>query len=225
MNILYNFASRSRPSKFFATLDNIIGNATHPDYFIVCTLDIDDVSMNTKEVRDKIAEYPKVIPYWGFSTGKIDAINKNVCFAPAWTILVNVSDDFVFLKHGFDTQIIEYMNQFFPDGDGFLHLPDGAVNHRLCTLSILGKPYYDRFGYIYHPDYKSVYCDQEATEVAKILGKHVYVDNQLFVHNHPVWRKAEWDEQYRKTEDPVVYAADAETYQQRKARNFDLKNN
>jgi hypothetical protein len=222
MRILYNFASRSRPNKFFACLDNIHSLARHDNFVIIATLDVDDPTMNTPEVRYRISEYKKVVPYWGFSKSKIDAINKNVCFALEWDILINTSDDFVFLKEGFDKTIIDDFWEGFRSTDGFLHYPDGAVNEKLATMSIIGRPYYDRFGYIYHPDYVSVYCDKEAQEVAKRLCRYKYINNQLFEHRHPVWRKTEWDDQYRKTEDPVIYAKDAETYRNRKANNFDL---
>jgi hypothetical protein len=51
-------------------------------------------------------------------------------------------------------------------------------------MCILGKRYYDRFGYIYHPSYKSLWCDNEFTEVAAGLGKHTYFGACLFRHEH-----------------------------------------
>ena len=39
---------------------------------------------------------------------------------------------------------------------------------------------------------------------------------------HPVWRKNEWDEMYRKNESAENYAKDREVYLRRKANNFDL---
>jgi hypothetical protein len=176
MKICYKFATRSRPNKFFSCLDNITSLAKNIDYFILVSIDIDDESMNTHEIRCRISNYDNVIPYWGYSNqNKITAINRDVCFAPDWQILINVSDDFMFLKDGFDLQIIQDMQTYFPDLDGFLHYPDGHTNSKLATMSIFGRKYYDRFGYIYHPDYESVYCDQEAQEVAKKLGKYKYI--------------------------------------------------
>jgi hypothetical protein len=223
MTICYKFSTRSRPDKLFSCLENIHSLSKHDDYYILLTLDVDDNTVTTSEVRDKIATYPKVIPYWGISQGsKIVAINRDLYFAPSWDILINMSDDFVFLKPGFDVQIIQDITNYFSDLDGFVHYPDGAVNSKLATMSIMGRKYFDRFGYIYHPDYESVYCDQEAMEVAKKLGKYKFINNQLFEHRHPRWKKAEWDEQYRKTEDAKVYAKDRETFMRRKANNFYL---
>jgi len=51
------------------------------------------------------------------------------------------------------------------------------------TLPILDRVYYERFGYIYHPDYLHMFCDQEMTAVAHMLGKAVTLP-LLFPHNH-----------------------------------------
>ncbi|MFK5283673.1 hypothetical protein ACI3PL_29270, partial [Lacticaseibacillus paracasei] len=78
-------------------------------------------------------------------------------------------------KTGFDELLRAYFLQFFRDFDGVLHLPDGKIKHELCTYSIMGRAYFERFGYIYHPDYTSLWCDNEFTEVAQILGKWAYL--------------------------------------------------
>jgi hypothetical protein len=228
MKIIYNFASRSRPEKFFETLDNVRSLATHDDYAIVCTLDKDDPSMTTPEVMDRALTYnKKVWPIWGISKNKIDAINRGIPYIKNWgallnwSILVNISDDSRFLVAGFDKIIIADMQTHFPDLDGVLHYPDSHTKDLLLTMSVMGRRYYDRFGYIYHPDYISLYADQEATEVAKKLGKYKFINTPLYDHLHPVWNMAQWDDQYRHTES--FYATDGATYNRRKALNFDLK--
>ena len=61
----------------------------------------------------------------------------------------------------------------YPDTDGVLWFNDGFQGNRLNTLCILGKKYYERFNYIYHPDYISLYCDEEQTNVARNMNKMV----------------------------------------------------
>lgn len=222
---LINFATRSRPDKFFNCMDNIIGLLSNEnDFQIIVTADIDDKTMCNDEVRDKVAAYPNTKIFYGLSKNKIDAINKNVPLADGdWDILINQSDDMFWLQNGFDKIIADHMNKYFPDFDGFLHYHDmSPASDVLCTLSILGRKYYERTNYIYHPDYANVYCDQEATDVAKKLGKHKYFNINLFEHRHPVWKKAEMDEQYVKTENRDGYAADHAIYQMRKKKNFYL---
>lgn len=193
----------------------------HDDYKIQLTLDYDDIDVIGDDVKEKISSYgEKVFAMWGQSENKIHAVNRDMEFSGEWNILICMSDDMVWVQEGFDIQIIKDMHHYFPDGDGFLHYPDGAVNQKLATMSIMGKKYYDRFEYIYNPEYESVYCDQEAMQVAKKLGKYQYINNHLFEHKHPRWKKSEWDEQYRRTEDPSVYARDRRTFMRRQANNF-----
>jgi hypothetical protein len=222
MRLLYNFATRSRPEKFFKVLDNIKTLARHEDWRVIVTADADDSSMANEEVKNRAAGYENVIIYYGFSKNKIDAINRSLPFAGDFDILINISDDQLFLVEGFDLEIIKDMQEFFPDTDGFLHYPDSFAKDKLATLSIIGKKYFDRTHYIYNPEYKFVYCDNEAYDVAIMLGKHKFIDKKIYDHYHPVWRLAEWDELYRKSENPTTYAIDGATYQLRKANNFYL---
>jgi hypothetical protein len=220
MKILYKFASRSRPQKFFETLENIRNMAHHDDYTILCSLDVDDPAMKTQEVLEILKFQRRIRVIWGHSKNKVDAINRNMDTAKDFDILINMSDDMRFIQPGFDLKIIEHFEKYFLDLDGVIHYPDGNVNQLLMTMSIMGKTYFDRFGYIYHPSYTSLFCDNEATDVAKILGKYKFINEQLFEHLHPAFRKSEMDEQYKHTES--FYAIDGAIYKQRQSRNFDL---
>jgi hypothetical protein len=73
---------------------------------------------------------------------------------------------------------------YFPDLDGALHYSDGYQKNKLITLSILGRKLYDYFGYIYHPDYKSLYCDNEFTQEVYRLDKVKYIDHVIIKHEH-----------------------------------------
>lgn len=220
---LINFASRSRPTKLIACIENIQEHIETDDYLILLSLDADDPTCATKEFNAKLKSYKNVIPVYGFSENKISAINRNIWMVEDFTILINMSDDMHWLEKGFDKIISDHMEQFFPNTDGFLHYHDmSPACDILSTMSIMGKRYYERTNYIYHPDYANVYCDQEATEVAKKLGKHKFFNIHLFEHRHPIWKKAEMDEQYLKTEEKEGYARDHATYIRRKKKNFDI---
>lgn len=220
--ICYKFASRSRPAKFFDTIHNINAQAVHRRYFILASLDQDDPTMNKEDVRGWIHMHPEIIAYYGVSGSKIAAINRDMEKAPHWNILINVSDDMRFIVKGFDQEIISHFQEYFPDGDGVLHYPDGnEPGTRVMTMTIAGRKYYERFGYIYPPEYKSLWCDVEATEVAQRLGKWKYINQQLFDHQHPAHNKAPMDPQYQVTESH--FYADFAIYERRKAVNFGLK--
>lgn len=207
--ILYNFASRSRPDKFFKAIENI-NKLSKTDHIIAAKIDIDDPSML---LTFGSFDLPNLKVYSGYSKNKIDAINRDI--PDGWDILVNMSDDMVFTKEGFDLDIIEAFNG---DYDQFIHFPDGYTDNRLCSMSIMGKDYYDRFGYVYHPDYVSLWCDNEAQDVAKDLGKYKFVNKNIFIHDHPAWTGAKADQQLIDTQ--KYYRQDQRTYNKRKACGF-----
>ena len=221
--ILFKLPSRGRPERFFRALDSIVLNlACDYAYHISCTLDEDDTTMNNKEVVSKLLQYKNTSIEWGASKSKIDAINRSMPNVP-WDILVSFSDDMVFNVYGFDELIRQEMSQNFADTDGYLHFPEKDSMAALCVLTICGRKYYDRFLYIYHPAYKSLFCDNEQMEVAKMLGKYVYVPYIIFEHRNPAYshygevRDAMFEEQQQ-----VGWTTDQATYNLRKSKNFDL---
>jgi len=198
--ILYKFATRNRPERFQQALDSILNNADGTNFRIIVTIDDDDEAMQT---FSKEYSHPNVRFVSGVSNNKIHAINRDMDFAMEmdWQILVNFSDDMQITSSNFETVVREafYVSGAW-DFDIFLHLPDGFANERLCTLSIMGIDYFKRFNYIYHPSYVSVYCDNEATEVAKRLGRYLYKPDSVFTHLHPSNVNMYWDSLYEKNE-------------------------
>lgn len=205
MVILFKLTTRSRPDKARKTIKSITDNVVGP-YNLIVTADADDSTM----VGFKGATY-------GTSKSKVDAINRDVP-PDGWDILVNVSDDQVFHQDGFD-QIIRAV--FAESLDQFIHLPDGYLTTELPTMSIMGRDYYNRFGYIYHPDYFSLWCDNEAMDVAKSLGCYKYVDAHIFTHAHPAWTGERPDAQLEHTQG--FYRRDERVYKKRKAMGFPLE--
>ena len=222
--ILYILASRERPEKCIRVLDNIQSLSRNKDYQILVAADVNDSTMCNDEMRDKVKSFPNTKIHYGISTGKISAINRDVMLADeGWAILVNVSDDQIFTKEGFDIEIISDMEKYFPDTDGFLHYTDGSPSGKvIATMSIMGRKYFERFNYIYHPDYFSLWCDNEATDVAKKLNKYVFLEKDIAQHLHTIWGKAENDELYKRNSTRAIWDADEKTYHRRKKMNFGL---
>lgn len=219
MKILYNFASRSRPHKLIACLGNIFSLARHNIFEIVVTLDEDDVTVNNEAIKNMVEGFgEKVNPIFGVSKNKVDAINKNVTASKDWDILCNHSDDMWFIKEGFDLDIIEAFKGY----SGLVHFPDQKAKKALITYAMMSRDYYERFGYIYHPDFVSVYCDHEQQDVAKRLNKYKFVNKNILEHRHAIWGYGERDELLNKTQNPIIYAKDKQTYQRRMKINFGL---
>lgn len=209
--ICFNFASRSRPKKFFDCLDNIRQFTSDKDYFVLAKLDDNDREIENYKAR--LNDYPEVTPVFGISKSKVHAINRGL-EGVKFDILCNHSDDMFFIKKGFDILIKEYCTE-----DSFVHFPDQVVTI-ISTYSIMDWVYFNRFKYVYNPAYRNLWCDNEATDVAKILGKYKFINEKIIEHRHPQYRLSERDMQYRKTE--ATYWAEKIVYERRKARNFDL---
>jgi len=217
MTILFKYASRERPERFFKGLDSIVGNVTSDDYHILCSFDSDDPSMNNDAVRDRLSLYGNLTYYFDTSTSKVEAINRDLYKAPKFDILVNFSDDMEFTVKGFDEIIRREMP---PDLDWVLHFPDNTTNgKRLMTMDIKGKAYFQRTYRIYHNEYRSVYCDDEETQKAKLLGCYKFVDQNIFKHDHWLFG-GEKDDLNRRNDSSDMYAHDRDVFRRRKKNNF-----
>lgn len=219
--ILFKYPSRNRPTYFFEALDTIVNNMSDPDnYHVSCTLDLDDNTMNNPEVIERIKSYGgNVSVEWGTSDSKVHAINRNL---PDYgDIIVVTSDDFHIKFYGFDALIRQCYNEY--GEDILLHIPDQDAGAVLATMFIADRAYYNRFGFIYHPDYFSLHCDNEVQEVAQKLGRYrLYNSPGLIVHLNGAYGHRPKDELFIKQQE-IGWSKDLETYNIRKARNFDLQ--
>lgn len=220
--ILIKIPTKSRPEQLLKNLDSYYKKLSgNTDCHFLISCNSDDESMNNPTIIDRLSNYPHLSVRFGDIKNKIDAYNKNIEeFIGSFDILVVASDDMLPIKYGYDQIIAEYMIKFFPDFDGTLHFFDGHVAQETNTMPIIGKKYYDRFGYIYYPEYQSMYCDNEFTLVAKILKKEKYINELIIEHLAPAWGKAYSDELYQHNN--AMISDDATLFKSRQARFFDL---
>lgn len=220
--LLIKMPTRSRPEQFFKTLDTYYKKLSNSiSYHFVISCDIDDNLMNSPHVIEKLKKYEHLSYYYGNSCSKIEAYNCDIDKHLDFDVLLVVSDDMEPTVDSFDAIIMKKMHQYFPDYDGVLNFHDGNVGERCNTLPIIGKKFYDRFGYIYHPDYKSLFCDEELTLVSRILGKEVVFYEMLIKHKHPDWDSSyASDDLYKHNQ--TFFDRDEKIFKERQARNFDL---
>ena len=208
--ILIKYASRGRRDLFLSRMKNIQDTISKSaTYLILVSIDEDDSSM--KNLPDFSNTYICV----GKSNNKIEAINANMNVVPNWDLLINFSDDMEFVVNDWD---LEIQKHYTPDC--FIHFNDGYVGDKLPTMSIMDKVYYNRFGYIYHPSYKTESCDAEAMYVAMMLGKHKYINTVLFKHKHPCNTGGGTDETYKRN--GVFAKDDHKNYFERMKNYFDI---
>jgi len=227
MRILYKLTTRSRPELAKRAIQSVIDNSVSDDFEIWVTLDHNDEA-TIDEIENLEKTYNEKYNRWVIShcvtlvnkCTKISAINRDLeeIKILKWDILVNLSDDQVFVKKGFDEDI---RNAFADNLDQFIHFPDGNRKD-LCTMSVIGRDYFNRDGYIYYPEYITECCDDEAQEVAKLRGCYKFVDIEIFNHLHPAYNKAEWDRNYADNLTLDKQSHDRDLLAKRRAINFGL---
>lgn len=193
MRILLKCPTRSRPDKVLATLRKYVALAKERDLIgVAISCDDDDTSMHQADVQRSIRSLLEPLAwhrlFFGPNKSKIQACNANMNeIEYPWDIVVLVSDDMVPQIVGWDTILRTHMNAYFPDTNGLLWANDGYQGDKLNTLCIYGRKFYDELGYIYHPDYKSLFCDTELSDRCKtdLAPRCKYIPYCLIRHEHP----------------------------------------
>lgn len=220
MKFLFKYPTRGRPEWFRQTLNLyyfMLGNSNKNEYEFLITLNTDDETMNNNEMREFMDSYTHLRYKYGEHKDKIAAVNADM-ENEDFDILFLISDDMTPIVPGFDNIIVELMQKYFPKLDGALHFDDDCLGgNRTITLSIMGKKLYDRFGYIYHPDYQSFYCDVEFTDEVRRMKKVFYSPLVIVKHDYKGNQKNR-DETYRRNS--TLGIRDKATYERRKVVGF-----
>jgi len=226
-HLLLKYPTRQRPSKFMANLNSYLEKLSGKHQItLVVSMDTDDILCNNGAIQRfldiKRSDTLNVIYSYGESKGKIAAINRDIPNTP-WDILVATADDMEPIEDHWDDIIVQDMFREFPDLYGAINynndprLEEKGVDgfKTLITLPVIGRKLYDKFGYIYHPDYKSEWCDNEQTEVFEALGVLTHVNKRPIVHK---W--AENQDDLMQHNMRVGSSVDKAIYDRRKANGF-----
>lgn len=234
LKLLIKYPTRSRPEQFLKVLQAMVSTAKHPELLtFLVSFDVDDESMNGAILQRASQIHNGITFVAGTSRNKVHAINRDMEMAGEWDIVMVASDDMIPQVEGWDEIIREGFNEDvqlmntltmtiqpevfkMPNLDKSLWFFDGH-QHRICTLVVMGKDRYNKFNYIYHPDYISLWCDNEWTEV----NAPVKNETILFKHEHPAWGGGlEMDALYQRNEG--YFTVDEATYMRRKSLNFPI---
>lgn len=218
IKILFKYPTFKRPEWFKTTLEKyqaMLSGENRCEFLI--TLNEDDWNMSTPAMKMFMKGFPNLTYIYSPHKNKVAAINADM-EGTEFDILFLISDDMIPVAPGFDLIISEHMKKYFPDLDGALHYNDDCCGKDRCiTLSIMGKRLYDCFGYIYHPDYASFYCDNEFTDEVRRLGKVQYFPEVIVKHDWQGWG-SDRDEVYRRN--TQLGKGDEAVYRRRKAAGF-----
>lgn len=221
------FPSRGRFGRWLDSVHSITQNVYDPTkVYLLNVFDDDDPEMRDCNVYLKNMLGLQYHQVGGTSTSKINAINRGMEHIPDkfqdWDIVVVMSDDMRFCADGWDELIRIAMKAHFPDTDGYLHFLEKDSLTALNVMTIKGREYYKRFNFLYHPDYLSLFCDNEQMQVAKMLGKYAYIGSEIIKHLNPAYGYLPKDQMFLDQQD-IGYGIDEQTYFRRKAMNFEIE--
>jgi hypothetical protein len=108
----------------------------------------------------------------------VDAANAAARVATG-DVLIVVSDDFG-CPEAWDRALAGVLG----DRRDVAVLVHDGVEGRIMTLPILGRVLYERLGYVYHPGYVSMFCDDDLTHTAAAMGRLVDARQLVFPHRH-----------------------------------------
>jgi hypothetical protein len=218
MKLLVKIPTRERPERILEVVRLYNELSYYPDDLtILVSGDEDDKSMDMSTLY-KLEQFDNCIVSMDKSQNKIHAINRDISDIE-FDILVVAGDDMTPIKYGYDDMIIRNMQNLYPDLDGVLWFFDG---HRqdLNTMPILGRQYYKRFNYVYHPSYKTWYCDNEFMLVANSLKKQTFIDEVIIRHDHYGNGGIKIDNLYKRNDHPTLTQADRQNYLKRRSKGF-----
>lgn len=221
MRLVIKFPTRNRPKKFkdvFTKYREYL-SGKHQVHFII-TMDLDDATMNNPEIKTWLDEQSKLISleyHYGNSKTKIEAVNANLENVEG-DVLLLASDDMIPVQQGYDDVIAEAYSLIFPDYYGAIKFWDGLRHPEdpLMTLSVMGVKLFKEYGYIYHPDYKSVFCDNEQSAVLMKRGLLGLCYKCIIKH---AWSK-KFDSLHDRNESKEMYEVDKKTFLDRLAKDF-----
>jgi glycosyltransferase involved in cell wall biosynthesis len=168
MTISILHPTRSRPEKSEETTLKWLGRAGYVD--LIVSVDSDDPKLN--EYREIYSDDCLIV---NKNRSCVDAINRAAEKATG-DIFVVVSDDTDCFP-GWDTALLKEVEG---KTDWILKTDDG-IQPYIITMPCMDRAYYNRTGYIYHPDFEHMFCDTYMTCVADITGRKI-TSNLIFKH-------------------------------------------
>lgn len=121
----------------------------------------------------------------------------NECYArSSGDICMHAGDDIVFRTKGWDTIVREAIEKY-EDRIAFVFGDDGHFGASFGTHGFIHRLWAETVGYFVPPYFVSDWNDQWLNDVARAIGRHVYVPI-LTEHLHYVFGKSEFDSTYQE---------------------------
>lgn len=191
--------SRGRPKKALDTAKLWLDKSGLDYSQLSWILSIDDDDPNKKSYQldfDKLDNGASML-ICDTNKSVVDATNR-AAESAAGDILVYLSDDFKCPDNWGQLVLKEFENENRP----LLIKVDDCLQKfevPVLTIPIMNRALYERLGYFWHPEYRSMFCDEHLYWVAKKLDAIKFCPHLKFPHEHPSNGKAPNDETYRRS--------------------------
>lgn len=201
--------SRNRPLQALITAKNWMAKADNQLEYIL-SLDVDDKDLEAYRQAFHMMNIQIIV---NKNRSAVDAINKGAEISKG-DILVTVSDDFDCEK-GWDTELIKKT-----EGKAdWIAKTNDHMQDWLITLPLMDRVYYNRFGYVYHPEYLHMFADTEMSCVADMLGKRIDLKME-FTHLHYSAGRSQKDKVNERAD--KTWSQGERLFIHRAKNNFDL---
>lgn len=190
--------SRGRPEKAYQTADKWLRYAGTPVNYC-CSVDESDPLVY--EYKKLFELESKANWFWltmNDNKSVVDATNNGIKNVPG-DIFIYLSDDFACPPNWAASVLKEFEGVTRPmlikvdDCLQGFHVP-------VLTIPIMNRALYEKLGYFWHPEYKSMFVDCDLYETVKRIGALKLCPHLKFPHEHHSIGKAENDETYRASE-------------------------
>jgi hypothetical protein len=177
-------ATRGTPGRALETRQIWLDRATNPERVehIFGIQSDDDASINWFDGENFLVNYPHGVsvppPEWASSS----VANWNTAAAVSTgEILIVIADDLT-PPQGWDEQV-----EKLPAGDKewACYVPDTVRQDGLMCHPILSRALYNKRGYVFHPDYFGVFCDNDFTVRTQLECTILQVKGLQWNHDHP----------------------------------------
>lgn len=139
-----------------------------------------------------LVDYPKPNLGWFYNT-----LYEFTPFKSDDLAVTLLGDDMIFRTKGWDARVLEELNKV--QGLGMVHCRDGIQNGKIAVNFFTSRAWVNATGGRFMVDTPVDFVDVAATEVARKLGREIYLDNVEIEHDHSSLKaEKDWDEGFRR---------------------------
>ncbi len=106
-------------------------------------------------------------------------------------------------------------------GTGIVSCADGYRTDQLPTQWAMTSDIVRALGRMVPAPVEHLYCDDAIRDLGRAAGCYRYLDDVLIEHMHPLAKRGQWDEQYRRVNRPEQFQRDSSIYGLWKSLDWD----